>query len=229
MNHNGKIGHLPQALREELNERLEMKESAAKIAGWLNTLPEVRAMLAEHFGGAPFKQQNISEWSRGGYVEWQMRRAAMEFASNLKADNAAGPTFGVGDFADQLTQWIALRYGAAANSMAVAEQEDPDSALRRLRLLCQDVMALRRGELSAGRLRVLQQRLAREQKLSDQEKEKEFWEWTKRPEVQERLYPHRDPDKTRRQVEQMLNEKLLGIRRKDDPGLDETADPAVLI
>jgi hypothetical protein len=43
-----------------------------------------------------------------------------------------------------------------------------------------------------------------------------------------RTYPHRDPEKTRREVERMINRCLPGIR--DKPVFpDETADPAILI
>jgi hypothetical protein len=58
--------------------------------------------------------------------------------------------------------------------------------------------------------------------------EKQFWEWTKRPDVVEKLYPNRDPAKIRREVDRLISHKLLGIR---DPGAlpDETADPAILI
>ena len=87
---------------------------------------------------------------------------------------------------------------------------------------------MRRGDLSAERLSIEQQRLALEKSRTSQEMEKQFWEWTKRPDIQEKLYPHRDPEKMRREVERMLNRRLLGIR---DPGdlPDENADPAILI
>jgi hypothetical protein len=98
----------------------------------------------------------------------------------------------------------------------------------RLAHLSSNLSILRRGDLSAGRLALEQQRLAMVQAKSDEEKELEFWQWTKRPDVQAKLYPHRDPDKLRRDVDRMLSHRLLGI---PDPGNepDETADPATLI
>jgi hypothetical protein len=228
MKHNGKIGRLPEVIREQVNGRLEREETASSIAEWLNSLPEVRAMLEKDFGGVPISQQNVSEWSRGGFVESQMRRAAVEFAVGLKEENSALPNFEVGDFSEQLTQWIALRYGAMAHDLSLGDS-DREKVLTHMRLFCREVLALRRGELSAGRLRVLERRLAIEEAVSEKEKEKEFWEWVKRPEIQAQLYPHRDPEKTRQDVERMLDEKFLGIRRREGGEIEETADPAILI
>ena len=60
-----------------------------------------------------------------------------------------------------------------------------------------------------------------------QAKEKEFWEWTKRPDIQEKLYPNRDPEKIRQDVVRMLDRELLGIRPEDQ--IEETEEPAMLI
>ena len=87
--------------------------------------------------------------------------------------------------------------------------------------------ALRRGDLFAARLALEQKRVAMEQVKTDTEKEQEFWEWTKRPDVQAKLYPKRDPLKIRQEVERMLNRRLLGIVDPDDP--IDNPDPAALI
>ncbi|HWH72555.1 MAG TPA: hypothetical protein VNT26_24550 [Candidatus Sulfotelmatobacter sp.] len=49
---------------------------------------------------------------------------------------------------DKLSHWIALRYAAAAQTLAPADQ-GPESELRSLRDLCQAIVALRRGHLTA--------------------------------------------------------------------------------
>jgi hypothetical protein len=87
---------------------------------------------------------------------------------------------------------------------------------------------MRRGDLSAERLSIEQQRLAMEKSRTSQEMEKLFWEWTRRPDIVAKLFPHRDEVKMRREVERLVNRRLLGIR--DDAIFpDETADPAILI
>ena len=65
-----------------------------------------------------------------------------------------------------------------------------------------------------------------EQTLNE-EKEAEFWQWTKRPDIQAKLYPHRDPDQERRDVDRLLSERMLGIRPASQP--DSPLDPACLI
>lgn len=66
----GKIAKLPHALREELNGRLHRGESRKRCCAWLNGLPVVRQMLAEHFGGEPITNNNVHQWYWGGYQEY---------------------------------------------------------------------------------------------------------------------------------------------------------------
>ena len=67
---NGKIARLPRAMREELNRRLRDGEQGNKLVAWLNGLPEVKAVVALEFGGKPIREQNLSEWRKGGYRDW---------------------------------------------------------------------------------------------------------------------------------------------------------------
>ena len=48
--HRGKIGHLPKALQEQVNRRLEKGEHGRTLVAWLNALPEVQAALARRAG-----------------------------------------------------------------------------------------------------------------------------------------------------------------------------------
>jgi hypothetical protein len=66
----GKIGQLSFAVREELNQRIRDGQLAPKILPWLNALPEVKALLAEKYGGKPISDGNLSEWRAGGFAEW---------------------------------------------------------------------------------------------------------------------------------------------------------------
>jgi len=74
MTRTGKIARLPHALRDELNHRLDDNIPGREITAWLNGLPEVQAILSAHFGADPINQQNLSNWRRGGFLEWQTRR-----------------------------------------------------------------------------------------------------------------------------------------------------------
>ena len=50
---NGKIARLPQAIREKPNQRLEPGGNGGEWLKWLNSLPEVPALVAEALGGRP--------------------------------------------------------------------------------------------------------------------------------------------------------------------------------
>ena len=226
MNTSGKIVRLPRGIREQLNQRLDNDDPPGELLEWLNAMPEVQSVLASEFAGRPLNKQNISDWRKHGFREWQMRRAALQFAQDLDADDTLSVSL-AGPLTDKLAHWIALRYAAAAHALSTTD-DDPEIELRRLRQFCGDIVALRRGDLSAGRLGVEQARLAIEQADTDQQREKDFWLWTQRADIQAKLYPKRDPDKIRREVVQMLDRELLGIRNPGDPD-DENMDPAILI
>lgn len=66
----GKIARLPKQIREQLNRRLENGERGKDIVQWLNELPEVQKIIAEQFGGRPIREQNLSDWRNGGYLDW---------------------------------------------------------------------------------------------------------------------------------------------------------------
>ena len=58
---NGKIARLPLAVRQELNRRLDEGEQGKKLVAWLNSLPEVQAIMTAEFGGKPITEQNLVE------------------------------------------------------------------------------------------------------------------------------------------------------------------------
>jgi hypothetical protein len=94
--HTGKIGRLPQGIREQVNQRLDDGEPATKILGWLNGLTAVRGVLAAQFGGRAINEPNLSHWRRGGHQEWlkeQERRAAiLELTQNWSGRGRPNPT-----------------------------------------------------------------------------------------------------------------------------------------
>ena len=85
MPRNGKIAHLPQHIREELNHRLEKGESGVQLVEWLNTLPEVKEVLQAHFDSRPINEVNLTEWKQGGFPEWQAQRDTAVDLRDFKA------------------------------------------------------------------------------------------------------------------------------------------------
>jgi hypothetical protein len=117
----GKIARLPQDIREELNQRLELEdETETALAEWLNGLPEVQEVLKEFFGGQPIRQQNVSEWRLGGFVEWQMHRELQFDMEVLRADSKKAGKDGV---SDSFTSILATRMSNLAWRLLSAETD----------------------------------------------------------------------------------------------------------
>jgi hypothetical protein len=80
----GKIGRLPKSIREELGRRMEDGLPGGEIVQWLNSQPDVQAVLAQYFEGRAVTEQNLSEWRQSGHLEWVRRQEAMEASERLK-------------------------------------------------------------------------------------------------------------------------------------------------
>src|SRR5260370_12369239 len=70
----GKIGGLPLDIREQLNRRLQDGEIGKDLVVWLNSVPEVQAVLKAEFGDRPVNEPNLSDWRTGGYEDWRVTR-----------------------------------------------------------------------------------------------------------------------------------------------------------
>jgi hypothetical protein len=224
----GKISSLPHQLQEQLNQRLLNGQTARTLLPWLNSLPETKALLKEQFDGASITKQNLSDHRNHGFRDWADRQQALEFASTLCSGDAELQKLLPADLADKLARWVSLRYAASARDLA-ASAAGSDKSLRHLRNFSLFILALRRGELSAARLAIEQQRLALELGATTQAKEKEFWEWTRRPETQGKLYPYRNPERERERVFNAIDQRLLGVRMSHNSLPNEHQDPGMII
>ena len=157
MARNGKIARLPYALRMQVNERLENGLPGIQIVKWLNKQWEAQKVLENYFGKSPISEQNLTEWKLGGFLEWQKRREAMEVTRELAdqveetAESAGGP------LSDKVAALLTMKYlemVKALNAVSGARPED----WKRIRELCSDLVALRKGDHSAARIRHEQQR-----------------------------------------------------------------------
>ena len=144
----GKIARLPHDIREQLNRRLNDGEQAHSILKWLNSIPEVQAVLAAGFDGRPLNKVNLTEWRHGGYRDWLVR---LDFVEGLDDKAALGHQSLSDPIGARLAHWVALHYAASAKAL-IANQSNPSTKWTRLRELCADVTRLRRSELAAERL-----------------------------------------------------------------------------
>ena len=96
-----KIGRLPFAIRNELNERIRDGVGGSEILAWLNGLRHTRQILRELKSGE-INAQNLTDWRSTGYKDWledqgqadRIRRLA-EISQTL-ASAAGGNAAGVG-------------------------------------------------------------------------------------------------------------------------------------
>jgi len=83
-----------------------------------------------------------------------------------------------GALTDHLATWIAGRYAMATRQLA-AENGNGGVDWNLLRALCQDLVALRRGDHSAESLRMERERWEMERKANKEDLERQFREWAK--------------------------------------------------
>ena len=87
----GKIARLGSDIRNELNSRLADGADGKNILHWLNSLPSVCETLARSFGARPITKQNLSNWRRGGYQDWLVRK--QDFSCLVKVIRACSCNF----------------------------------------------------------------------------------------------------------------------------------------
>ncbi|SPE61052.1 hypothetical protein SBV1_60011 [Verrucomicrobia bacterium] len=182
----GKIPRLPHEIREQLNQRLRDSEPGKRLVEWLNSLPEVQALVPTEFKGEPILEQNLSQYRKRSYRHWLVQQTVLEEVHRVR-DNAqeiheAAP----GPFTEDLAAVVAARYALAAKRLsasgAIAGQE-----WTALRELCHDLVALRRGDHAAGWLHIEQEHLADERKERDQDLNELFLKWARNPEIREAI------------------------------------------
>jgi hypothetical protein len=162
LTHNGKIGRLPKAVLEELNRRLQNGEKGRVLVAWLNSLPEVSAVLTAEFDdGKPIREQNLSEWRKIGYKNWLWRQEALQMARQMAAETGELQPADTPPLTDQMAVWVTTRYLLAVRKL-VEKNSHGEMNLKTLREFCHDVVAVRRGDHSAARLKMDQERLARQ-------------------------------------------------------------------
>jgi len=168
----GKIARLPRHIRAELNARLQDGHEGKEIVPWLNSLLEVKRVLAASFEARPINEQNLSDWRLGGYEEWLAQQDVLSQAGDLAANQQELETVSRGgSLADHLAAVIGFRYAAILAGQGLELDEKALLQFRALRPLCQVVVNLRRSDHTAARLKIENQRweMTRLKKTEDHE------------------------------------------------------------
>lgn len=173
----GKIAHLPREIRELLNRRLLDGETGRQLVAWLNSLPEVQAVMHRDFDGRAITEQNLSEWRQGGYREWFNHQEAMLYAQTLAADAREITDTLHGSPSDHLAAVIATKFAVAIGQW----DGQPNPALRKtldtLGEISEHLEELRRGDHSAARIKLEQARIAIDGARAEKDVFEKFREW----------------------------------------------------
>ena len=184
LTHNGKIGRLSKAVQEQLNRRLDNGGQGRQLLEWLNSLPEVQAVLAAEFDGKPIREQNLSEWRNGGYTEWLRQQEALDMAREMAAETGELQPADAPPLTDQMAGWVTVRYLMAVRKL-VEKSDDGEPDLKVLREFLRDVVAVRRGDQSGARLKMEQERLEREREKTEEEVVAHFERWAENQQVRD--------------------------------------------
>ena len=203
MTRHGKIARLPHSIREQINRRLQNSDEGREIVEWLNALPEVRAVVEAEFGGQPVSEMNLSNWRLGGYGDWEAQQEALAAVRRFGADAAEINQAAGGQLADQLAICLIARIAVALQQPA-SGGDDPAGELLRLRQLCADLVALRKGDQNAQWLRIEREKFDLVLKKAAAE------EATRQKEIEEANKDPRDSAPSREMLDWLAKElKLL--------------------
>jgi hypothetical protein len=216
MTRTGKIARLPRDLREQLNRRLRDGEPGSQLVLWLSSLPEAQAVLTREFAGRAISKQNLSEWKQGGYRDWLARHDALAQVRELVADAGELACATDGALVEHLATILAARYAAVLADWSGEPTAESRRKLRSLRGLCQDIVELRRGDHSAARLKIEQERLARDRQQTEVEVVEHFKRWARNPKVRDWICC----DSLRPEERERRLREIFGLSP------DETANPA---
>lgn len=151
----GKIARCPEPIRVEVCRRLNQGQLGPQILPWLNSQPEVQAMLKEFFGGAPVNAQNLSDWRAGGFHDWLDHQSRSHHVREL-ADRAI-------EFTRANSGRIAEGAAAIVSGKLLELMESVDGAmdLDQLGDVVNNLASLRSGEIAQQRADTDREKLKR--------------------------------------------------------------------
>jgi hypothetical protein len=156
MTRNGKIARLSTVVREELNRRINNGEQGKSLVKWLNSLSEVQTITTAEFGGKPIREQNLSEWKKGGYRDWRARQERHEFIRQLEQE---AEDLGAVMETEAINRHLSLVLTAelALAIRDVQQIADPKDRVRCLAQIVGGFARIRREESNASRAEIVRE------------------------------------------------------------------------
>jgi hypothetical protein len=131
-------------IRNQLNRRLSDGEPAKPLAAWLNSLPEVKAVLKAQFAGQPINEMNLSKWRHGGFQDWLQLQEKLGALARF-VEEARGLASAVEDLPADLSCFLAAHFALTARAL-LQSAPDPETRWQRLRQLLPAAARLRQDD-----------------------------------------------------------------------------------
>jgi hypothetical protein len=170
MTRNGKIARLPKTVREELNRRIDNNELGKELVRWLNGLPNVQQVVAQEFNGNPIREQNLSEWKKGGFRDWQLLQERRELVQDLQENaEALDSALESKTINQHLSLVLAAELARTVRDLA-GQSMDPQDRAQSLAKIIGRFAQLRREESNASRADLVQEQWEDELKKRNENK-----------------------------------------------------------
>lgn len=166
MSAKGKIGRLPFALRQKLNQRMRDGEPDIDLVEWLNSLEEVKqALSGVSFGGRKRSRpvitpQNLSEYRAGRYQDWLSDQEKVDRAQKLAELSYQLAEASGGNVSESI---IRVTAGKIYTALETASQDDVLKLAQALTGLSMAETAAVRANTDKSRLGIQEKSLALEQ------------------------------------------------------------------
>lgn len=153
--HRSKIGRLPYAVRNELNERMRDGATGTACLEWLNAHADMLRVRAET-GCAPVNAQNLSDWRMTGYADWLDDQKETERLRRFADLSGAIVTASGGDPSAVGSRLLTAKI---LEAIRTADGNDAEGLAKALGALRSQDIAARRADLAEGKLEQDRQRL----------------------------------------------------------------------
>jgi hypothetical protein len=211
MTRNGKIARLPQAIRQELNQRLQDGQKGRQLVQWLNGLPEVQAVMAAEFNAKPIAERNLSAWKTGGYMSWQQDQQAREGLASFLEEAGGLQDAAKEGLTERMAVFVSVRMALQLKKM----DSLPDGAEKSKiwSQLLGSLVLLRRGDVQGEKILVEREKLGFRRELHQREREAEFWQWIEKEEYRDQILEKLlTPEQNDAEIERRNEEKRRRVR-----------------
>jgi hypothetical protein len=149
---NGKIANLPSSIQEQLNYRMNDDEPGNELVAWLNSKPEVIAVLREHFDGKPISEQNLSEWRKHGFQKWLIFHNIVDESDTVSENAVRIDATGID--CEKLLLTLKANYAEMIQCWTVTPVDEMNHKLSVFKNITNAVIAMRRAEILKVRLEI---------------------------------------------------------------------------